>query len=223
MVVLEIFGMNGVGKTTTMKEIKKLTDLKTPVADIEKLPYIKRNLMKIPAVTRVVFSDFYFSIKLYKTFFEKHRTFIETSKIWFNTIHRGYYYLYSKDSEILMSGGLIHQLWKTYGFYPIKEKDKIDIKIILQRFNCNGGYYLMESKEVIKERITNRGTNCMIEQKITELDYIYKNFQRYVEVIESICDIQFVPGTSLEERVKFIISNSVSTSKTNLDDKYGSV
>jgi len=109
---------------------------------------------------------------------------------------------------LTLSGGLIHQLWKTYGFYPIKEKDKVDIKDILQRFNCSGGCYLMESKEVIKERNTNRGTNCMIEQKITELDYIYKNFYRYVEVIESICDIQFVPGRGLEERVKFIISNT---------------
>lgn len=207
MVVLELFGMSGVGKTTTMKAVQKLKGLETPVADLEKLPYIPRNLLKIPLVTRFVLSDVRFSISLFKIFIDKHGNFNKAIKTWFNAIHRGYYYLYSKNSEIMLAGGLIHDLWKTYGPYCIEEKDKKNIEIILQRFNCKGGYYLMESKKVIRKRNINRGTNCLIEKRMDELDFIYDNFLKYVEVVENICVIQFVPGTKLEERVEFIMKN----------------
>ena len=207
MVVIELFGMNGAGKTTTILELEKQCEIELPVASIENFSYLMRNGRKALNVLVVIFHDLPFAIRLLAMMWRKHGWTWDTPATWFNICHRGYFYLFGKKRRIVLADGILHKVWGTYGLVSITERDRKEIFLILDHFNCKGGYYLDVSKEVILKRNTNRGRNTFLERRLNELDFLYENFYSFIEVVDNHVKISAVQEKSLKGRVKFLLDN----------------
>lgn len=207
MVLMELFGMNGSGKTTTILELEKQCNIDLPITDIEGYSYVKRNLYKTWKVMIVVFSDLPFSIRLLFWMWKKHKWTWDTIATWFNLCHRGYFYLYEKERPVVLGGGILHKLWGTYGFFPITETEQEEIFAILDHFGCEGAYYLEVSKETVLQRNKGRGKNTFLERRLEELDFLYSNYHIFVEIVNKMIPLKAIDVQELESRVRFLITD----------------
>lgn len=197
--------MNGVGKTTTLRELKRHVDIDLPVMDIEHYSYFKRNCLKIIKVLTVILNDIPFSFYLYRIIRDRFESPWIAFKNFYNINHRAYFYLYDGNNKTVLGGGLIHKIWVVYGFSEIMDNDKADILKVLKHFNCKKAYVLNSSKQIVKERNTNRGKNTRLENRLNELDTLYEFFQRFIECIQNDIEICFIESEELSERVSFLL------------------
>lgn len=223
MVIMELFGMNGSGKTTTILELEKRCEIELPVTVIEKYSYLRRNSCKALKVLAVVFNDLPFSFRLLIMMWRKHRWTWDTIATWFNICHRGYFYLFKKDRKIVLGGGMLHKVWGTYGLVPITERDRKEIVSILSHFQCKGGYYLDVPKDVILARNTNRGRNTFLEQRLDELDFLYENYYAFIDAIRDQVKVRAVKPQKLEDRVWFLLENCEALAETEYEQASGRV
>lgn len=207
MVIMELFGMNGTGKTTTILALKEITDIELPITEIEHYSYFQRNWRKAGKVLRVIIDDPIFSCHLLGMMWKKHRWTWDTLATWYNFCHRGYFYVFEEDQRVVMDSGILHKVWSTYGMFPITEKDRHEIIQIIHHFGCTGGYYLNVPKDVVLRRNTGRGRNTFLERKLDELDFIYENFYRFVEAVEGEVEVKAVKAQGVDERVQYLLSN----------------
>lgn len=207
MVIMELFGMNGTGKTTTILAVKEKTNIELPLTDIEHYSFIVRNGHKVGKVLRVIMDDPIFASRMFAMMWKKHRWTWDTIATWFNLCHRGYYYLFQDERRVVLGGGILHKVWGTYGMFPITEKDRQEMISIIHHFGCKGGYYLDVPKEVVLKRNTNRGHNTFLERKLDQLDFVYENFYYFVEALEEEVKLCAVKAQGTEERVEFLLSD----------------
>ena len=99
---MDLFGISGSGKTTTIRELEKHCDVELPIADNERRSYVIRKLLKGSKVMKVVFRDLLFSMKMLRMVWKKKGWHLATVKLWYNINHRGYYYFYEQECKVVL-------------------------------------------------------------------------------------------------------------------------
>jgi thymidylate kinase len=183
MPVIEFFGLSGVGKSTIVKELKKVYKLNTPIIDNMEDPWFKRNLKKIGKVYFTINEDKKFAFWLFVQIYSKKKKIWIALKSFFNFNYYGFFYLNREAGLFLLDEGIIQQVWDLYGYNQIDKKDIENIILIINKFKANKVYMVTTSKEEIIRRNKNRGKKTPLEGKLNEIDFIYYNFSFLSEVL----------------------------------------